>query len=269
MCTLVLLRRPGHAWPVVVGANRDEMADRLWTPPGRHWSDRADVVAGRDDLAGGTWLGLNDSGVMAGILNRFGTLGPQHGKRSRGELVLEALDHADAADAVDALRDLDPTAYRPFNMLVADNRDAFWVRHAGPPAQHVEVLPLPEGLSMLTAFDVDDAAADPRIAVHRPRFLAVPAPDPDATPESWDGWKAALASRETGEAASGHQPESLIGGRTTAMCFQKDSGFGTRSSSLIALPSPERTRTVPATRPVWLFAAGPPDRTPYRPVALT
>ncbi|KJS33968.1 MAG: hypothetical protein VR70_19020 [Rhodospirillaceae bacterium BRH_c57] len=255
MCTLILLRRPGHAWPVIVGANRDEMADRPWTPPGRHWPDRADVIAGRDDLAGGTWLGLNDSGVMAGILNRFGTLGPQQGKRSRGELVLEALDHADAADAADALRDLDPTAYRPFNMLVADNRDAFWVRHAGPPARSVEVFPLPEGLSMLTAFDVDDATADPRIAVHRPHFLAAPPPDPDS--ESWDGWKAALASHETG---------GITGSRTTAMCFQKDTGFGTRSSSLVALPSPERARTAPATRPIWLFAAGPPDRTPYRPV---
>ena len=24
-----------------------------------------------------------------------------------------------------------PTAYRPFNLIVADNRDAFWLRHAG------------------------------------------------------------------------------------------------------------------------------------------
>ena len=36
MCTLVILRRPGHDWPVVIAANRDEMIDRPWRGPGRH-----------------------------------------------------------------------------------------------------------------------------------------------------------------------------------------------------------------------------------------
>ena len=56
-----------------------------------------------------------------------GTLGPEDGKRSRGELVLDALDYADAADAARAMVHLDPAAYRPFNLVVADNRDAFWL----------------------------------------------------------------------------------------------------------------------------------------------
>ncbi|HEY7688883.1 MAG TPA: NRDE family protein, partial [Dongiaceae bacterium] len=59
MCTLVILFRPGHDWPVIVGANRDEMADRPWAPPARHWPDRPQVVAGLDKLAGGSWLGVN------------------------------------------------------------------------------------------------------------------------------------------------------------------------------------------------------------------
>ena len=50
-------------------------------------------------LAGGTWLGLNDDGVIAGLLNRINTLGPKEGFRSRGELPLEALDHAEAKTA--------------------------------------------------------------------------------------------------------------------------------------------------------------------------
>ena len=45
MCTLVILRRPRHRWPVLIGANRDEMIDRPSKPPGRHWSDRPEVVA--------------------------------------------------------------------------------------------------------------------------------------------------------------------------------------------------------------------------------
>ena len=69
MCTLVILRRPGHAWPVLIGANRDEMIDRESKPPGRHWPDRPEVVAGLDVLAGGSWLGVNDWGVAAAVLN--------------------------------------------------------------------------------------------------------------------------------------------------------------------------------------------------------
>src|SRR5881275_177014 len=120
MCTLAILRRPEHEWPVVIGANRDEMIDRPAAAPARHWPDRPEVVAGLDKLAGGSWLGLNDWGVAAAILNRHGSLGPAAGRRSRGELVLEALDHADAVDAAAALTHLDPAAYRTFNLIVAD-----------------------------------------------------------------------------------------------------------------------------------------------------
>src|SRR2546422_7569338 len=91
MCTLVILRRPDHRWPVLIGANRDEMIDRPWQPPGRHWPDRPEVVAGLDALAGGSWVGINDWGVAAAVLNRHGSLGPMPDRRSRGELVLEAL----------------------------------------------------------------------------------------------------------------------------------------------------------------------------------
>jgi uncharacterized protein with NRDE domain len=72
MCTFVILRRPGEDWPVLIAANRDEMVDRPWLPPDRHWPDRPEVVAGKDTLAGGSWLGVNDHGVGAGIRNRHG-----------------------------------------------------------------------------------------------------------------------------------------------------------------------------------------------------
>ena len=245
MCTVVILRRPGHEWPLILAANRDEMRDRPWRPPGRHWPDRPEVVAGLDELAGGTWLGLNDHGLVASILNRRGTLGPAAGKRSRGELVLDALDHADAADAVRALGALDPVAYRPFNMVVADDRDAFWLKSVGE--GRVQIAPLPVGLSMLTAYDLNDASS-PRISFNLPRFAEAPAPDPDAG--NWKAWDALLASRET--------PPGT--GEEGMMNIALPSGFGTSSSSLLALPD---RRQESARRPVWRFAAGAPDSAPF------
>ncbi|MGF1609411.1 MAG: NRDE family protein [Kiloniellales bacterium] len=259
MCTLVILQRPGHAWPLILGANRDEMADRPWRPPGRHWPDRPEVVAGRDELAGGSWLGLNDHGVAAGVLNRVGSLGPQAGKRSRGELVLEALDHASAEEAATALADLDPAAYRSFNLVVADSEAAYWLRNLGS-GEHVEVFPLPPGLSMITAHDRNDQRS-PRIFANLHRFEAAPPPEPDEG--DWAAWQALLASREHDEAT----------GALAAMTVATEEGFGTSSSSLIALPAPapldpKADLKTPPRLPVWLFAPGRPDRHTYRPVEL-
>jgi hypothetical protein len=248
MCSIIILRRPGHAWPLVVATNRDEMIDRRWDPPSRHWPDRAQVVAGHDRMAGGSWLGRNDHGVIAAILNREGSLGPTADKRSRGELVLDALDHADAATAAKALATIEPNAYRSFNMVVADNRDAFWLAaRNGDDAVALEEIP--GGLSMLTSQERNDMA-NARTAHYLPRFEAAAEPDPDAG--DWSAWRALLASRDYDPAA----------GPSGSMCIVTDWGFGTVSSSLLALPSPEADNPLG----IYLFAAGRPGETPYEPV---
>ena len=241
MCTLIVLRRPGHRWPLLIAANRDETVGRLWRAPGRHWPGRRGVVAGKDLEAGGSWLGRNDSGLVAGVLNRIGALGPAAGKRSRGELVLRALDSVDAAGAAAALRGVDGRVWRPFNLVVADARRAFWLTPR-PEDGAVVRRPLPEGASMITSRDLDDPAC-PRIARNLPRLRAAPAPDPDAG--DWSAWRALLAESE---------PEGA------ALTVRRD-GFGTLSSSLMALPAPGAAR-----RPVWLFAAGPPDEACHLPL---
>ena len=248
MCTVVILRRPDHRWPVLIGANRDEMIDRPWKAPARHWTDRPEVVAGLDVLAGGSWLGINDWGVVAAVLNRTGSLGPAPGRRSRGELVLEALDHADAIAAAYALADLDPDAYRTFNLIVADERDAFWLRHAGGP--RIEVRPLKEGLSMVAAGDVDDLGTR-RLELALPAFREWPAPEPDH--DDWAAWQELLGSTRVppGEPA------------TAAMRFCTD-GYGTVSSALIALPA----RDEPDRHAHFCFAGWQPQTTPWQNVSL-
>lgn len=248
MCTVILSRPPDHPWPLLLAGNRDEMQGRPWRAPGFHWPLSPDVAGGYDELAEGSWLAINGHGVVATILNRMGTLGPAIGKRSRGELVIEALDHADASSAAEALAHLDASAYRPFNLVVADNRDAFWIRADG---KTLSVQALPEGVSILTAGDLNDPA-DPRIAAFLPRFREAPRPDPEAG--DWSAWQSLLSSRV---------PEG-VRDREAGLTFQLENGFGTRSSALIALPSMERS----GVEPIFLFAGGPPDQIPYSPVLL-
>jgi hypothetical protein len=251
MCSVVILYRPDHPWPLILGANRDEMADRPSAPPARHWPDRPNVVAGLDRLAGGSWLGLNDEGVVACVMNRMNTLGPAPGRRSRGELVLEALDHADAVAAAAALEALDPGAYRAFNMIVADNRDAFWLRNLGHAQGWIEVQPLPPGLSMVTAHDRNDTAKSSRMRTYLPRFEQATAPDPEAG--DWRAWESLLGSSEVEAGALA----------TDAMAFTAEGGFATVSSSLLALPAAGSQR-----RPIWRFAPGRPDQHPFVDVNL-
>lgn len=251
MCTFVILRRPEHDWPVIIGANRDEMTDRSWQAPDRHWPDREDVVAGKDDLAGGTWLGINDSGLVAGVLNRRGSLGPKEGYRSRGELPLEILDHADASDAAEAFRDINPNAYRPFNIVFADNRDAYWLSLAetrwGP---HAEIHTIPPGISLITSSDRNDLLSA-RIRTYLPQFENAEVPDPEKG--NWSAWKLLFSSRI-------YDPSN---GPEGAMLISTDSGFGTVSSSLIALPSSNYISNKKNVKPVYLFSNGAPTVTSY------
>ncbi len=211
-----------------------------------------------DEQAGGSWLGLNDHGVVAAILNRRHSLGPAPDKRSRGELVLEALDHADASAAAEALSMLDATAYRPFNMVVADESGAFWIRNLGDRATGanaraaVDVSRVPEGVSMLTAWDLNDEEASDRTRHYLPRFRAAAPPRPDVG--DWEEWAALLADRE--RASGADDPNA-------AMHVDTGWGFGTVSSSLIALPARDLE-----VKPIWLFASTVPAREPFRPVSL-
>ena len=257
MCTVVLLRRPGHAWPVLLAANRDEMLDRPWLPPARHWPDRAEVVAGLDELAGGTWLGINDHGVVAGILNRQHSLGPAAGMRSRGELVLEALDHADAAGAAAALAGLNTHAYRPFNLIVADNRDGFWLRNRGTEGpgrdrdrlgagRHLHDHGARHGRHDLAAH-ARPSAALPSGAAARPGRRRLDGLGGTARQPRYQRWQSKRRER----------PGGSHGDRT-------ETGFGTVCGSLIALPSPEAY----GRKPVWRFAPGMPGEVPWVDIAI-
>ncbi len=239
MCTVVVLIRPGHAWPVILLGNRDERLERPWDPPAAWWPDQPGTVAGRDRLAGGTWMGINRQGVLAVALNRPGSLGPAAGKRSRGELPLIALAQRDLAAATRAIEALDAGQWRGFNLVLADATGAVFVRGAGHGSPRAWALP--EGVSMVTSHDPNDTDS-PRVAAHLHRFQAAAPPDP----ADWSAWRAILSDRS--------------GPAGAQMNVAPRAGYGTSCASFVAWPA--------AGPPTWLFAAGPPDEAPFEPVML-
>jgi hypothetical protein len=106
---------------------------------------------------------------------------------------------------------------------------------------------------MLSAGDLNDMRS-PRIRAYLPRFRKALPPDDPESGDGWSEWTALLASRS-------FNPDY---GVESAMTVVTDHGYGTVSSSLLALPATRRADL----QPVWLFAAGRPDLMTYKPVSL-
>ena len=85
MCVLAIVLEPGR---LLVAANRDEAFDRPSAPPAEVEDG---IVAGRDLLAGGTWLGYNRHGLFVAVTNRKEPA-PAPNALSRGLLAREALN---------------------------------------------------------------------------------------------------------------------------------------------------------------------------------
>lgn len=118
MC-LILFAWQQHAdYPLIAIANRDEYYAR----PSRdaHWWEDADIFAGRDLEAGGTWLGVNHRGQFAAVTNVREAGGMQPGKRTRGDLTCDFLKRNDAAEIyLQQLAEHDQD-YAGFNLLLGD-----------------------------------------------------------------------------------------------------------------------------------------------------
>lgn len=229
MCLLALLYRVANDAPVVVGANREEAYERGGEPPRLlHGSPR--IVAGVDPRAGGTWLGVNERGLLIAVTNRSKLRVPQQ-PRSRGLLALDLLGCTDARKAVDlATRELETARYAGCNFLLVDREGAYAVQ-AG---DWLRVRPLSPGLHVLTARDVNDPS-DRRIG-HTLTWLGGRRLDTAAA--------CVTALREL--CAQKDDPP---------ICLHGECG-GTVSSSIVALRWP------PAPG-VYLHAQGSPDEVPY------
>jgi uncharacterized protein with NRDE domain len=231
MCLVALFFRVAEDAPVVLGANREEFFARPGEPP-RVWEGPCRFLAGRDSLAGGTWLGVNEHGVLVAVSNRRKTDVP-FPSRSRGLLVLDALACKSAAAAVElATKELDQNRYAGCNLVIADAERAV-VLHGG---DWLRVRPLPPGLHVLANGDVNDES-DPRVG----HAL---------------GWLYRQPYSVAEDCLAALQELCSNPGRDSPPICLTGPDRGTVSSTLIALRRP-------LTRSIYRHAQGPPDRTPY------
>jgi uncharacterized protein with NRDE domain len=132
MCLVVIALRTAPRFPLVIAANRDELHARR-TEPARWWPDRPSVFAGRDLVAGGTWLGVSRTGRLAAVTNvRDGP--PRSGPASRGNLVTGFLLSDSRPEGYAEQVAGHAQDYAAFNLLLVADDDVRYASNRAPPA---------------------------------------------------------------------------------------------------------------------------------------
>ena len=117
-------------------ANRDEYHDRPTTH--LHWWKGSKILAGKDNLAGGTWLGFSKSGRFAALTNFKENTSKQF-KLSRGQLITDFLESNQSAKSY--LESLNCQDYAGFNLIVGDKNGLFYYSNRSE-----GIYLLPEGI---------------------------------------------------------------------------------------------------------------------------
>ena len=225
MCTLAIYVRALAGFPLVVAANRDEFLARPTSPP-TLLDETHGIFGGRDDVAGGTWLAVNRSGMVAALLNRRTSDAPDPSRRSRGQLCLSMLRATSAAEAAALLERERADDYNPFNLLVAD-RSQGWI--ATNHRAEIATRALENGLHLVTNLDLNDPTC-PRIAASYRGFAALLDSKIDPSGEEFRARLQRLLAAHDTEL----DPRSDPYGFGNSLCMHAEE-YGTRSSSLIFL----------------------------------
>lgn len=130
MCLIVFAWKVLPGLPLLAAANRDEFHARP-TAPAAWWEDQPDIYAGRDLVAGGTWMGISKNGRFAAVTNIRdpGEMRPE--APSRGHLVSDYLAGTPSPqEYVDAIAP-GSAAFNGFNLLVGDAEQLVWFSNKG------------------------------------------------------------------------------------------------------------------------------------------
>jgi uncharacterized protein with NRDE domain len=118
MCVIFLAVKQHPKYKFIVAANRDEFYERP-TAQAEFWAENENVLAGKDLVHGGTWLGITKNGRFAAVTNFRDPKQPK-GKLSRGNLVKDFLFGKVSPNVYLQQIQADKEHYTGFNLFVGD-----------------------------------------------------------------------------------------------------------------------------------------------------
>ena len=138
MCLIGIALDHFDDYPIVILANRDEFHDRS-TAPLHQWPDMPAIFAGRDEQAGGTWLGVSRTGRIAALTNVRGEVPLTAATPSRGQLVTDFLNSTVSTE--EWLQQIAPTVqhFAGFNLLLHDNSSRFSLFSSSGDQRQIEI----------------------------------------------------------------------------------------------------------------------------------
>ena len=128
MCLILFSYRPDSKHPLVIAANRDEVHERATQSAG-FWEDEPTILAGRDLVAKGTWIGCDRTGRFAALTNFSGEGDPEE-PISRGGLVQNFL--LGDLSSIDYAQSIKGDDYAGFNLLIWDRLDFVYTSNKAP-----------------------------------------------------------------------------------------------------------------------------------------
>lgn len=221
MCLIIAAWHAHPDYPLVVAANRDEHFER--PTAGVHWwDDEPSVLAGRDLVAHGTWMGITRTGRFAALTNYRNPAMRRDQAPSRGLLVRDSL--AGIARTQSVLTHTASVAqhYADFNLFVSDGTSLGIYESAANRTRMLDA-----GVYALSNHLLDTPW--PKVELARERFEAAL-----ADPLAEDAFLALM--RDDRPAPDHRLPAtgvSLEWERLLSPVFVRAPGYGTRSSTLL------------------------------------
>lgn len=227
MCVIYFAYRHHSDYPLILAANRDEFYARP-TQAARYWDDFPFIFAGRDLVAGGTWLGVTRSGRFAAVTN-YRDMQALPGEQSRGDLVADFLKMEEPADEyMEEVRSREDK-YSGFNLLVgeinADRNEMFYFSNRGE-----DVRKLDAGIYALSNHLLDTPW--PKVASGRMRFSELISGDDILKPKLFEllADESVAEDDELPDTGIGYEREKLL-----SAIFIKTPIYGTRSSTFLTI----------------------------------
>ncbi len=121
MCIILFAINQHPKYKFILAANRDEFYNRP-TAQADFWAENPNVLAGKDLVHGGTWLGITKTGRFAAVTN-FRDPNQPKGKLSRGNLVKDFLFGNETPNQYLQQIQADKDNYTGFNLLIGDFKD--------------------------------------------------------------------------------------------------------------------------------------------------